>query len=112
MQWRRFRVEGVIREQGSGRPLSNLTVRAFDKDLINDDHLGDAVTDANGRFEIHFTDEAFKDAIETRPDIYLSVFEHGGGEPLHDTSYAIRKNASQEEYFEIEITPENLQERN
>ncbi|MBW2422685.1 MAG: hypothetical protein JRG86_00455 [Deltaproteobacteria bacterium] len=112
LQWRRFRVEGVDHEPGSGRLLPDLTVRAFDKDLLQDDHLGGAVTDSEGRFEIHFTGEAFKDSIESRPDIDPSVFEHGGGEPLHDTFHAIRKNARQQEYFDIEIAQESLHERN
>ena len=108
LQWKRFRIEGVVVEKESRRPLADLTVRAFDKDVMKDDHLGDARTDAEGQFEIHFTDAAFKDILESRPDIYLCIFHDGGGEPLHDTSYAIRENASHEEYFEIEIPAADL----
>lgn len=102
-RWNRFRIVGVIRERGSRRPLPGYQVRAFDKDLVRDDFLGDATTDAEGRFAIHFTDAQFKDVFESRPDLYLCVFAPGVSEPVHDTSYAIRENASQEEMYEIEL---------
>ncbi len=103
IRWQRFRVEGVIREKESGRPLPGLVVSAFDKDLVSDDYLGEAETDESGSFEIRFSDADFKDAIESQPDLYLCVFVPGTREPVHDTAYAIRKNASADEHYEIEI---------
>lgn len=100
-RWQRFRVEGVVREKESGRPLPGFTVRAFDQDVLRDDHLGDALTDAEGRFEIRFDDTRFKDAFESRPDLYLCVYAPVAAEPLHDT--AVRQNASDVERFEIEV---------
>lgn len=102
-RWKRFRIEGVVREQESGRPLSGFTVRAFDQDVLRDDHLGDALTDAEGRFEIRFSDVQFKDLLESRPDLYLCVFAPGAREPVQDTSSAVRENASELERFEIEV---------
>lgn len=102
-RWQRFRVVGVVRELGSGRPLPGLNVCAFDRDVVQDDCLGRCATDETGRFEIHFTDAHFKDWLESRPDIYLCIFAPGSEEPVHDTSCQIRENASHEEYFEIEI---------
>ena len=107
-RWKRYRIDGVVREQQSGRPVSGLLVRAFDKDVIRDDHLGDTTTDAEGRFTILFNDAAFKDVFEERPDIYLCIFASGRSEPVHDTSYEIRQNAGHEEYFEIEIASTEL----
>ena len=103
IRWQRFRVSGVVREQGSQRPLPDLCVQAFDKDVVSDDFLGDCVTDARGAFEIRFSDADFKDLLEARPDIYLRIFAPGRDEPIHDTSYAVRENASQEEFYEIEL---------
>jgi carotenoid cleavage dioxygenase len=103
LRWKRFRVEGVVRERESGRPLSGYQVRAYDKDVLRDDFLGDATTDAAGRFAIDFTDARFKDLFESQPDLYLCVFAPGVAEPVHDTEYAIRENASQEETYEIEV---------
>lgn len=103
IQWNRFRVGGEIREKGSQRPLAGLCVRAFDKDLVKDDFLGEAETDAQGRFDIRFTDADFKDFLETRPDLYLCVFVPGQTDPIVDTSCAVRENANRDERFEIEI---------
>ena len=107
LRWHRFKVEGLVREAGTGRALSGLMVRAFDKDLVADDHLGDSTTDENGHFEIHFTDEAFKDLTEAHPDLYLCIFA-ADGRALHDTEYAIREDASHHEYYDIEIPAERL----
>jgi hypothetical protein len=108
IRWQRFRVAGVVRESESGRPLRDLLVRAFDKDLVQDDFLGESETDAGGRFEIRFTDADFKDAVESRPDLYLCVFVPGVDEPVHDTSYEIRKDAGRQEYYEIAIPRSSL----
>ncbi len=100
LQWRRFKVSGVVREEGSGRPLAGLQVQAFDEDMISDDFLGECLTDAEGRFEIRFLDSAFKDVVETRPDLYLIVVDPEAG-VIHDTSFDVRRNAEHEEVFEI-----------
>lgn len=80
IRWQRFRVRGVVR----------------------DDYLGEAETDASGNFEIRFTDADFK-GVESKPDLYLCVFAPGTPEPVHDTSFRIRWNASNDEYYEIAI---------
>lgn len=103
LRWQRFRVWGVVCEEGSERPLPGLRVQAFDKDVVSDDFLGDCSTDEQGRFEIRFSDADFKDVLESRPDICLTVFGPGQTQPLYDTSYAIRRNANDEEYYEIRI---------
>jgi len=103
IQWKRFRVEGTVREQESGRPIPGLVVCAFDEDLVKDDFLGECETDPDGRFEIQFTDADFKDFGETRPDLYLTVFLPGDEQPIHDTSHAVRDDADEEEFYDIEI---------
>jgi carotenoid cleavage dioxygenase len=103
VRWSRFRVSGVIREKESGEPIPGLVVCAFDKDVVKDDYLGECETDEQGGFEIRFTDADFKDAVESQPDLYLCVLSPGKLGPIHDTSYTIRRNASQDEFYEIEI---------
>jgi len=43
-----------------GSPIPGATVSAFDRDWIQDDPLGSAVTDASGHFRIDYNSEAFK----------------------------------------------------
>jgi hypothetical protein len=104
----RFHVVGSVREAGSDRPLRDLLVRAYDKDVVFDDHLGDARTDAEGRFEIHFTALAFKDAFEQRPDVYIRIFDSTGATELYSTANAVRREARAQETFEIRVPTERL----
>ena len=64
-----MRVLGTVVEKESGRPLEGLLVRAYDKDLLRDDHLGDTHTDASGRFEIEYSEFQFRDFNETLPGL-------------------------------------------
>lgn len=105
-----FRVKGVVRELDTGHPLPGLVVAAFDRDFVDDDFLGESETDAAGRFEIHFTDAEFKDVIESQPDLYLCVFRPGTKQPIHDTSYAVRKDAGADEHYDIAIPRAQLAE--
>lgn len=111
IRWKRFRVGGVVRVEGSREPLAGLRVAAFDQDFLKDDYLGDAETDAEGRFEIRFDDSAFKDLTESQPDLYLFVFPPEGTEPIVDTSYDVRENASEDEFFEIDVPRSALENR-
>ncbi|MBW2391386.1 MAG: GAF domain-containing protein, partial [Deltaproteobacteria bacterium] len=104
----RFAIVGVLSETGSSRPLEGLVVRAFDKDLVFDDDLGDARTDSDGRFEIRFTDEFFADVGEKHPDIYLKIFDVDGARQLVSTERSVRWNAGAIEHFEIAISKQIL----
>jgi hypothetical protein len=103
-----MRLYGTVVEEESGRPLEGLLVRAYDKDLVVDDHLGDTHTDASGRFEISYTEVQFRDLHETLPDLYLRVFDPSGKRLLHTTEKAVRKNALVSERFEIRIPRSQL----
>jgi hypothetical protein len=98
-----FRIHGSVFEDESGRPLAALLVRAYDKDVALDDLLGETRTDAGGRFEMVFTEARFKDVFETRPDIYLQVFDPSGAKLLHTTEREVRFNAGRDEFFEVRI---------
>ena len=104
----RFRVAGSVREEGSGRPLAGLVVRAFDRDVAFDDFLGEVTTDDAGRFELVFTEPQLQDVFETRPDLYLCVFDASGRRLVHSTDRAIRWDARVEERYEISIRPASL----
>lgn len=104
----RFQIRGVVRERETGRPLPELVVRAYDKDLIFDDVLGFASTGEDGTFSIRFSTEDFKDLWESRPDIYLRVFDRQGTNELCHTRDRVRKNAKAEEHYELEIPASRL----
>jgi hypothetical protein len=97
----RYRIFGVVREAESGRSLAGLLVRAFDKDLLFDDPLGGATTDAFGRFEIDFTELKFRDGFELRPDLYLRVLSPADERELLVTP--VKRDAKGDEDFEVRI---------
>jgi hypothetical protein len=98
-----MRVFGTVIEDESGQPLEGLLVRAYDKDLILDDHLGDTHTNAAGEFDISYSEVQFKDIHETLPDLYLRVFDASGKRLLHSTEDKVRANAMVVERFEVRI---------
>ena len=103
-----MRLYGTVIEEESGRPLEGLLVRAYDKDLIVDDHLGDTHTDASGHFELSYSEAQYRDLHETLPDLYLRIFDPSGKRLLHTTENAVRANAKVVERFEIQIPRTSL----
>ncbi|MGD1845832.1 MAG: hypothetical protein ACFB10_10610 [Salibacteraceae bacterium] len=103
----KFSIEGIIRGKEKGQGLEGLLVKAYDKDKGVDDTLGTTKTDPNGRFSIAYTSEDFNDNEDTRPDIYLMVWnEHG--QVIHTTESKVRYGASWAEKFELVISEELL----
>lgn len=101
-------IGGRIEEAGTGRPLAGLIVRAFDRDLVFDDDLGTARTDAEGRFEIRFDARAFRDLAERHPDLYLRVYDSTGSWVVRDTRDLPRRNATRREEFQLTVAPGDL----
>ena len=57
-------------------PLAGLRVEAWDKDLLIDDFVGEAVSDNNGLFTISFTANRFKDLFMDRKlDLFFKIFQ-------------------------------------
>jgi class 3 adenylate cyclase len=98
----RFVLSGVVRERESGRPLAGLVVRAFDKDLMSDDYLGSATTDGEGRYEVRFTADAFRDLFERHPDLFVRVYDAAGRE-VASTQDAVRWNAGTVERVDLAV---------
>ncbi|MEK6281256.1 MAG: neuraminidase-like domain-containing protein [Acidobacteriota bacterium] len=72
-----YTLNGRVTDQ-RGEPLEGLTVRAYDKDTLSaDDFLGEARTDADGRYRISFTEEQFRPSVLEvgGPDVYIRVFD-------------------------------------
>jgi hypothetical protein len=103
-----MRVYGTVVEEGTNRPLAGLRVRAYDKDLVFDDKLGDAVTDAKGSFDISYSEIHFKDLNETHPDVYVRVYDSSGKKVIYTTEKSVRWSAQLEERFDIKIPKSKL----
>jgi hypothetical protein len=101
-----------VEELETGRPLAELVVRAFDKDLLLDDSLGYTNTDADGRFEIRFESDRFRDFREERPDLFLRLFDKNGARLLLETSDAIRRDAKLTEEYRLRVPARALDPRN
>jgi hypothetical protein len=106
-----FCITGTVEEAETGRRLAGLIVRAFDRDLVFDDKIGFATTDEEGRFEIRYTSADFSDLRETRPDLYLRVYDTEGTGLLYETTDAIRWNASVNEQYRLRIPARALSRR-
>jgi hypothetical protein len=71
----------------SGQAIPGVRVKAFDRDWLEDDALGEAITDGAGRFRIDYSAADFKQGtfldveLFGGPDLYFRV-ETAGGVPL------------------------------
>lgn len=98
----RFRLAGRVCALESDEPLAGVVVRAFDKDVVSDDYLGSAMTDAEGRYEVHFGADAFRAGFDRHPDLYVRVFAADGRE-LASTEAAVRWDAGAAEELDVAV---------
>lgn len=67
--------------KGSDTPLTGdaYKLRLFDKDIFDDDYIGESSLDNNGVGKISFNHSAFSDFgnLETTPDFYFVVVKNG-----------------------------------
>ena len=87
-------------------PVNNVKVKAYDVDIIQDDYLGEGMTDVNGNFRIYFTEADFSKTLfnwlnlewPAGPDLYFSVENSSGvillKEPRSKGHSSGRENAS------------------
>jgi hypothetical protein len=79
---RGYRVLGTVRHP-NGQPAGKLTVRAFDRDLRQEQVLGETTVDERGFYQIVYTDELFRRAENGTADLLMRVFD--GERMLYDT---------------------------
>jgi hypothetical protein len=78
------------------KPLPNLCIEAWDKDLLIDDFLGETITDSNGEFKISFSQNRFKELfIENWPDLYFKIY--AGKTLIHSTEKSVLWNISMDQ---------------
>lgn len=97
-----FSIQGCIRGARNGLGIPGLTVQGLDQDLMFDDRLGTATTDASGRFEIRYQKADFSDFFERHPDIYLRILAPDGA-LLMTTEQAVRFEAGRRERFDLRV---------
>ena len=105
-----MRVIGTVVEEESGKPLAGLQVRAFDKDILFDDKLGVALTDAAGAFRINYSQLDFSSFLgtETTPELYIRIYDATGKKLLFTSEKAIRNEPQVEERYDIKIPKAKL----
>jgi len=98
-----YEIRGTLRDP-KGNFLSKLFVEAFHSDLgLSERYLGNSWTDAHGRFDIIFNEEAFEPLLERilrrRPDEHIVVRD------AHRILYKseIRRGANDLESFDVVI---------
>ena len=70
-----FLIAGHVVDRKTRQGAANLRVEAWDKDLILDDLIGSAHTDAQGNFCIEFAQSYFKELfLDRQPDLFFKVF--------------------------------------
>jgi carotenoid cleavage dioxygenase len=75
-----YSVNGRVLDKRTRRPLPDLCIRGFDKDLMWDDSLGETYTDADGAYDLLFQEKDFKELFEGQPEVYLVVYSSEGVE--------------------------------
>ena len=100
-----YRVDGVITDEASGKPIPGLRVRAYDKDFFREQLLGDGHTDDTGRYEIRFDRDDFTGPlirIERHPDIFLTVYD-AEDRLIHTTRDSIVVDADRQTSIDLRI---------
>lgn len=98
-----YKITGKVYETETSLGIPNLTVQAFDKDMVKDDNLGETITDSEGKFEINYTEKDFKGMFEGESDLYITIKTRDGVNTLYNGKNNIRHEAKRHEHFDIGI---------
>ena len=98
-----FSLSGHVREQGTGRPLAGLVVRAHDRDLHVHDLLGSATTADSGEYHIAFAEAELREVSERSPDLVLTVFDPDLDQVVHIGPGVIRWKSGGEQVHDLEL---------
>lgn len=80
-------INGLVIDQNK-LPMPNIRVEAWDKDLLVDDFVGEAITDSQGCFQISFTASHYKELfLDNNPDLYFKLYL--GEKLLHSTEKSV-----------------------
>lgn len=102
-------ISGSVRDLDTGRGITGVRVRVMDKDIFRDDCLGECSTDDQGGFRLPYTQEASRDLLPDRPDVYV-VVEGPEGKVLGTTSDETRLDVQGDVEVNIHIPHARLVE--
>ncbi|HVZ41828.1 MAG TPA: hypothetical protein VHI13_21280 [Candidatus Kapabacteria bacterium] len=95
-------VRGTVTD-AAGRPVQDVIVTVWDRDLFFDDRLGQARTNDLGEYALRYATEAFRDFFERKPDVYVRVTDEAG-KHLAETKCIYRPEAGEVEIIDIRLT--------
>ena len=103
-------VLGKISDKNN-RPLSNLIVQVYDRDMRGETLLSETITDRDGNYQTTWLREQLGEREKKSADLLIKVFSKGNKDPLFVSDIDnVRFNAHQKE--NINITINNVIEKN
>ncbi len=103
-----FIITGQVKDVKTKKGIPNLKVEAWDKDLIFNDLVGSADTDASGEFRIEFSEANFREwFLDRKPDLFFKVYK--GSQFLASTENSVLwniKEKSKNVTIEVELPQE------
>lgn len=87
----------------AGQPVAGVRVRVLDRDGKLSDRLGDATTDEFGDFAVVFSERAFFEQGDKRPDLFV-VIEDAKGKVVFSSEENVLYEAGRAEYFAITLS--------
>lgn len=94
-------ISGKVRELETGRPVSGVTVEAYDADAIHDDLLETAQTDDDGHYEV--PTKARVGFFHERPDAYI-ILKDGKGRTLKSTRSTHLRDIEKDVVIDVPIS--------
>ncbi len=73
-----YLISGIVRDQFQ-QPMHSIIVRAFDKDIRNEQTLGEAKTNEKGFYQIYYSPENFTYTDKQAADVLLRLYNANGG---------------------------------
>jgi hypothetical protein len=101
-----YRVSGTVVDLHTGEPVSNVIVKAFDKDFFRDQPLGESRTDMAGSYEILFSRDDITGPLirlERYPDIFLEIVDRDEN-VIHSTESSVVINAGRDTRIDVAVS--------